>query len=568
MDRQYVSRIAAFLTAFALLGGSVGIPAAEPFRTAITVSAADEYTIGTYDSFTYRAYADHIEITQCDYTASEIVIPAEIDGLPVTSVWGSSFFDPEVIGGSLNTTLRSLTIPETVSNISFHSCLNLTTVIIDGENSPLCVVDNVLFTKDMQTLMQYPAGLTAESYKIPDGVTSIQSCAFTQCENLTAVEIPETVTSIGNSAFDGCEKLQAITLPAGLTELGTSVFWGCNSLTTANIPEAITEVPDFLFMFCSNLTEVQLPEKTTSIGQCAFYTTGISNLTLPETLTTIGDNAFTDSALTRITIPAAVESIGNNAFSGCLSLQMFYVDPENQFYASQDGVLFDKEMTTLMQYPDACQCASVYTIPSSVQTIKHFAFEYNKFLQKISIPENVTSIEAYAFAHCEALTEVVLLAETDLIENYTFYYSELLDTITLTDAVTAVEHRAFTGCAAETTVYYTGTEEQWNAMSIAHQNEALTEATVYFEQMPSIYALGDVNGDGWVDARDASYILIEAAEVGSGADSTLSEAQRGSANVNARGEIDANDAALVLLYAAATGHEPVTFEDFIADYLT
>ncbi len=566
MNRKQISKIAGFLTAFALIGSGTALPASPAFLAPIMAGAEDSYTYESNDDFSYRKYADHIVITQCDHTASEIVIPAEIDGLPVTEVTSSAFFDPEVAGGYANYVLESLTIPDTVTEICFPSCRALTSITIDGENSPFCVADNVLFTKDMQTLVQYPAGLPAESYTIPDSVTTIGHNAFDQAVHLTNMVIPESVTAIETSAFYGCEALTGITLPESLTTLGTWVFGRCYALTSIVIPEGITALPDSTFMFCSSLQNVTLPDTLTSIGECAFnYNYALAEITIPETVTAIGEGAFGLTALQEIVIPKAVETIGDHAFYECMELKAIQVDPDNADYQSVDGVLYDKSMTTLLHFP-ANSPLTEYTVPASVTAIESHAAKDNLHLTKITIPQTVTFIGTYAFSRCTALTELVLLAQTDTILNYTFYYCEQLQTITLTDAITTVELRAFGGCAEETTVYYTGTEEQWNAITFEHTNEALTEATVYFGQaVPAVVSLGDLDGNAVINAVDAAVLLQAAASVGAGGESGLSAEAEAFADLNADGAFDASDAALILQYAAYAGTGgTLTIEEFLA----
>lgn len=149
-------------------------------------------TVGaeTYGDLTYEKYDDHIEITDCDYDAVSIDIPAEIDGLPVTSIGEGAFAHCE--------NLTSVTIPNSVTYIgdsAFEYCHGLISATISGS------------------------------------VTSIGSWMFCDCYSLTSITIPDGVTSIGSWAFFNCNSLTSITIPSSVTIIGGWTFWGCKSIT-------------------------------------------------------------------------------------------------------------------------------------------------------------------------------------------------------------------------------------------------------------------------------------------------------------------------------------------------
>ena len=105
------------------------------------------------------------------------------------------------------------------------------------------------------------------SVKLPDGVTSIGSFAFSLCRSLKTVSIPDSVTEIGISAFSECRSLECVEIPDSVTEIGISAFSGCRSLECVEIPDGVTGISDGLFKNCDMLTRVILPEGITSIGE-------------------------------------------------------------------------------------------------------------------------------------------------------------------------------------------------------------------------------------------------------------------------------------------------------------
>ncbi len=145
-----------------------------PENSAITASAE------TYESLTYIKYIDHIEITDCDDSVTEVIIPNEIESLPVTSI----------------------------GYVTFSGCNGLTSITI------------------------------------PDSVTSIGSCAFWSCSNLTSITIPDSLTSIGYEAFFGCSGLTSIIIPDSVTSIRASAFRSCLGLTSIKIENPECEIND------------------------------------------------------------------------------------------------------------------------------------------------------------------------------------------------------------------------------------------------------------------------------------------------------------------------------------
>ena len=212
-----------------------------------------------------------------DPNVTELVIPSEYDGKPITAI----------------------------ANYAFMDCKNLTSVVI------------------------------------PDGVTSIGRSAFEGCTNLTSIIIPDSITEIGDYAFYGCYNIETATAPvsalkfdkhnlktviitSGETIGGGTVndisFSGCRRLVNVSLPDTLTSIGGF--SGCTSLTSLTIPKSMTTIDKYAYTgCTSLTSLTIPDSVTSIGENAFNGcTSLTNITIPDGVTSIGNYAFGGCTSL--------------------------------------------------------------------------------------------------------------------------------------------------------------------------------------------------------------------------------------------------------
>ena len=349
-----------------------------------------------------------------------------------------------------------------ICNGAFRNCSSLTSVIIPGSITSIgdyafsgcsSLTEMIYNAEKCETLGTYwLENVALQKLTIGTTVKSIPNSAFSSCSSLTSITIARSVTAIGDYAFSGCSSLKSITIPESVTEIGRSAFQYCSSLKSITIPGSVTSIGDYAFEICSSLTEmiynaencktlgtnwlrdvplqkltigtsvksipnnafrncsnltsINIPESVTSIGAQAFENcSNLTSINIPESVTLIGYFAFRDcSSLTSITIPESVTEIGNYAFLYCSSLKEFIVDDSNRYYTSKDGVLFSKDITTLITYPNAK--ASVYEIPESVTSIVDWAFSGCSDLTSITIPESVTSIGNYAFLYCSYLNDI------------------------------------------------------------------------------------------------------------------------------------------------------------------
>lgn len=184
--------------------------------------------------------------------------------------------------------------------------------------------------------------------------------------------------------------------------------------------------------------EVTYPDNVSITG----YTKDLpAKVIIPESIegkpvTRIGNGAFTGCAsLTNITIPASVTAIsfgskdGIDVFEGCTSLTEINVASGNTKYTSQDGVLFNRDKTILLRYPEGK--SSSYHIPKGVTEIDNYAFYKNATLTDIFIPEGVTEIGCYSFLGCSNLTSVRLPSSMKRICGVCFNGCTNLTSITL-----------------------------------------------------------------------------------------------------------------------------------------
>ncbi|MEI6167195.1 MAG: leucine-rich repeat domain-containing protein [bacterium] len=319
--------------------------------------------------YTYITNNGSITITGYIGTNTAVTITNKINGLTVSCIGDSSF--------QYKTSLTSVTIPSSVvriGNSAFSTCYNLTNVTF-GSN--VSTIGNDAF--------YYCPGLA--QVQIPNSVTNIGDRSFKSCYGIgPSVQISSNVNYIGPYAFADCGQLVTITVNAVNSRYSSTngVLFNSNKTTliqypggkggTYVVPNSVTRIEDGAFYSCQNLSNVIIGTNATTIGANAFYYCGLTNISIGTNVYSIGDTAFYQcSSLIFITIPSGVTNIGYCAFKRCDSLAVISVDPQNHYYSSTNGILFDKGMTLLIQCP-AKGNVSDYAIPDGVTNIANYAF--------------------------------------------------------------------------------------------------------------------------------------------------------------------------------------------------
>ncbi len=228
----------------------------------------------------------------------------------------------------------------------------------------------------------------------------------------------------GTPWYRNCESIKKVIIESGVTSIGDDAFYWCTSLTSVIIPGSVTSIGDEAFYWCTSLTSVTIPDSVTSIEEFAFSAC---------------------ISLTSVTIPDSVTSIGFAPFFYCISLIEIIVDADNKYYAADNGVLYNKDKTTIINYP-AGKTDTSFAIPASVTVIGDCAFFGCVSLTSVVIPSGMTHINFGVFAYCTSLTSVVIPDSVTKIEESAFEECTSLTSVTIPDNVTSIEAYAFYNC--------------------------------------------------------------------------------------------------------------------------
>ncbi len=289
---------------------------------------------------------------------------------------------------------------------------------------------------------------------IPDGVTTIESGAFMDCTNLKSITLPDSVTSIGDDAFKGCTRLSELTLSCNVTTIGSGAFEGCTALKKITIPDGIEAIGDRAFYGCTSVTKIEFGNTVISIGSSAFEgCTSVTKIEFGNTVMSIGSSAFEGcNQISDVVIPDSVVSIGDGAFRNCSQLKNF-------------------------------------TIGSGLKNVGRNAFDnchpylYHKGYQGNYVGDNYNG--------CAILIEFIdknwwdahyIIDKTKIIASGAYDQCYYLTSVIIPESVVAISDEAFADCQSLESIYFMGTPEAWENVTIGEDNDYLLNAEVEYHQ--------------------------------------------------------------------------------------
>ena len=430
-----------------------------------------DYSISASDSsefaYSYDEANDGVIVTDYLGSADKVKLPAEIDGKPVIEVDFSACFH----------NFKALIIPDSVQEVALATYTDLLNyfntmraasindfdyyyddeikgVVVTGYNKTEVEVKipekvKIIDAKDPTKVSEYAVKKVDftdcthhfESLVIPNGAEEVIIPNHEEVA-IRITDLKEFVSK-SKSGKDTSEFIytnigvEKVNVPAQLEQIEPGNFSG-STMRTVYIPDVHSTISKWAFSDCYFMTEVVMSNANTvvedgafrncyvldsidmtiidSIGDWAFSgCTKLANVTLSEELNTLGMGAFSRClSLATVQVPASVTSIGDYAFHGCEELTAVNVAEGNANYVSVDGVLFNKNMTKILNFPQGSKIKS-YTIPESVTEISIGAFR-DSAVTEVIVPSGVKKIDDGAFENCAKLRKLELPSSVCLIE--------------------------------------------------------------------------------------------------------------------------------------------------------
>ena len=389
------------------------------------------------------------------YDPSKLTVPARafenckrITGFKLSWYMDYKYYAITEIGeyAFAGTGIEQLELPESITYIgsgAFAKCENLSRLEI---------------SENIKTNLDYQEGVfegcsSLQYISIPSTWTVIPSKMFKDCVSLNYNPYQNNVvTKIGNNAFEGCTSLTDFTLNEGISNLGDMIFARCSGLTSIIIPESVSKITKGMFKECTSLKEVGMKNTLTEIADEAFSgCTSLEIRKLNHSITKIGEDAFSGClSLTNIQLPNFLDYLGSGAFSYCDNLESISIGLVNESFPSSDGVLYNKDRTSLLVWPGAKKDV---VIQEDVIHIEDKCFQGNKQIVKVIFPENIERIGAYAFADCSSLEQVDFPSTLNGIGEYAFNNCSSLKEFSLPDKIGSIDDFAFSGCSQVASVH-------------------------------------------------------------------------------------------------------------------
>ena len=479
--KRAVSFVLVFMTVFSVFTilpsevfHTAYVKAAEMFSSETGAGAQETYTT---DDFTYTLIDEYSKVQILSYIGSDadVVIPDRIDNKKVTSIADSAFREKSI------TSVVFGQYVESIGNYAFFSCQSLNK--LDFSKSSVKTIGNYAFASNkVLESVEFPDSLESigdnafkiyegvenklKSVKFGKGLKTIGNGAFYHNRKLTNIEFTgENLTSIGSKAFQydfltelnlkgngetvinydafySNDALKKISL-AGIKTIGDGAFEYCGDLNSVNFGEGLLSIGSDAFRYCPNIETVSLPESLTTINDGAFERCSkLTSIDIPNKVTKLNDNTFAYcTSLKNVSIGSGCTSISATAFVNTSSIDRITVSEDNKNFTVVDGVLYNKDMTTLVLYPK--NCSGEFAVPDTVTTIADYAFYRSPNITKITIGKNVKTIGNYAFYNCPALFKVDFGNAVKTIGSYSFAVNDSIESIEFPDSLESIGDNAF-----------------------------------------------------------------------------------------------------------------------------
>ena len=243
-----------------------------------------EASIISNEEWSYEIKNGSVTIYKYLGSGSEVTIPDQIDGYPVTQLVDSAF--------DSNNNITKVIFPDTITKIGkycFSYCRNL--------EGPLVLPKNL--TSLGERAFEFCSSLSGDLV-IPDGITEIESQVFWGAGFDGVLTLPNNLRKIGYEAFRGSGFSGTLMLPPNLKSIGEAAFFRTDFEGTVTIPNSVTSIAKDAFYDCNNITRINLSNRIKTIEQGSFCTYGMKEIYIPKSVTNISRVAFRDGQIIKI----------------------------------------------------------------------------------------------------------------------------------------------------------------------------------------------------------------------------------------------------------------------------
>ena len=364
----------------------------------------------------------------------------------------------KTIGNSAfcETGLTSVDIPSkttALGSYAFSDCKNLTQASFD-KDSKLTVIEVGLFggCKSLKKVV------------LPNNLTELGEEVFRDCTKLQSINLPCTLTELEDGVFMGCSSLTSIKIPDKITEVPSSLFDGCSSLVKVSLSDEITTIGESAFIYCSKLSDFTLPSSVKSIGVCAFYyCDSLESIKINSNIkelsqlcfygcTNLGNIEFADE-----NIDIAVDALTGTKWMNSIPGDFFAINGKLISYKGKGGkVIIPDTIDTIadIAFLENDDITEVI-LPSSMKHIGDCSFDYCSKLKKVVLPNEIEYIGMGAFSNCEVLEEVTIDDKGGKSNNWdgevysaAFAYCPKLKKVTLPNNITYMDAYVFNNCSS------------------------------------------------------------------------------------------------------------------------
>jgi len=347
-------------------------------------------------------------------------------------------------------------------------------------------VKNGILTNKIESKI-YTAESCIENLILPKNITDCQN--LPKLQFVKTIVFPKNVKIINYGAFRSCKNLKKVTLPENLLDIESNAFENCYNLSEINIPK-YANISETAFSCCSSLKFNIHPQNKSlktfgkfitdyAVNKIIWVDRNIESIEIPETITSLDNEDFIRcEKLKYIKISKNIKRISTYAFARCFSIEKIEIDPENENFIVENGILYDSKKTNIYALEKSVK--NIF-FEKSISDINSFVFAGHLF-DKIEVEENheqFTVKNGILYEKGYSSEENTLLFEKnvknivfnqDSVCAYMFYNFENLESIKFDYEIDLIGYRSFENCKNLKTIELTEVASNFSISEFAFEN--------------------------------------------------------------------------------------------------